>query len=104
MPQWLKTTAKLSGLLLISALAVLTLAVYFDPNFGAGLDVRTEGAWGTVLAILALILTLLKQIIAFIGFLTTAIKILIVLIFVAVFLFIGLLVLRTLKTAQNKQE
>ena len=51
--------------------------------------------WGTVFAILALVVTLLKQIIAFIGFLTFAIKILVVLVFVALIAAVGLMIFRT---------
>ena len=51
--------------------------------------------WGTVFAILALIVTLLKQIIAFIGFLTFAIKILVVLAFVALIVGVGFMVFRS---------
>jgi len=51
--------------------------------------------WGTVFAILALVVTLLKQIIAFIGFLTFAIKILVVLAFVALFVGVGFMVFRS---------
>jgi hypothetical protein len=51
--------------------------------------------WGTVFAILALVVTLLKQIIAFIGFLTFAIKILVVLAFVALIVGVGFMVFRS---------
>ena len=53
--------------------------------------------WGSVFAILALVITLLKQIIAFIGFLTTAIKLIVILVFVALLLGVGFLALRTWK-------
>ena len=52
------------------------------------------GKWGSVLAIIALIITLLKQIIAFIGFLTIAIKVLVVLAFVIVFIGVAFLVFK----------
>jgi multisubunit Na+/H+ antiporter MnhG subunit len=51
--------------------------------------------WGTVFAILALVVTLLKQIIAFIGFLTFAIKILVILAFVTLIVGVGLMVIRS---------
>jgi multisubunit Na+/H+ antiporter MnhG subunit len=50
--------------------------------------------WGTIFAILALVVTLLKQIIAFIGFLTFAIKILVVLAFVMLIVGVGLMIIR----------
>lgn len=55
---------------------------------------RAAGIGGSILAILALVIFLLKTIIGFIAFLTGAIKILIVLIFVALLVFIGLMVLK----------
>ena len=64
----------------------------------------TAGKWGSVFVILALIITLLKQIIGFIGFLTTILKIGIVLVFVALFLGIGLLVLKTLKSSKSRED
>jgi len=51
--------------------------------------------WGTVFAILALVVTLLKQIIAFIGFLTFAIKILVILAFVTLIVGVGFMVIRS---------
>lgn len=64
----------------------------------------TAGKWGSVFVILALIITLLKQIIGFIGFLTTIIKIGIILVFVALFLGVGLLVLKTLKSSRPRED
>lgn len=64
----------------------------------------TAGKWGSVFVILALIITLLKQIIGFIGFLTTIIKVGIILVFVALFLGVGLLVLKTLKSSKPKED
>jgi len=57
--------------------------------------------WGTVFAILALVVTLLKQIIAFIGFLTFAIKILVVLAFVTLIVSVGFMIIRSWNT--NRQ-
>lgn len=62
------------------------------------------GKWGSIFVILALIITLLKQIIGFIGFLTTILKIGIVLVFIALFLGVGLLVLKTLKASKAKED
>jgi len=55
---------------------------------------KAAGKWGSIFAILALVITLLKQIITFIGFLTTAIKILVVLAFVALFIGVAFLVFK----------
>lgn len=65
---------------------------------------RAAGIGGSILVILALVIYLLKTIIAFIAFLTGAIKILIVLGFVAVFLIVGLLVLRGLIDRRRQKE
>lgn len=65
---------------------------------------KAAGKWGSVFAILALIITLLKQIIAFIGFLTTAIKLFVVLAFVALFLAVGLMVVRTWSQNRKAKE
>ena len=65
---------------------------------------RAAGKWGSIFAILALIVTLLKQIIAFVGFLTTAIKLLVVLIFVVLIVGIGLMVFRTFNQSRKAKE
>lgn len=77
---WMKTAGILGSLLI-----VLTSVSYFS----------IAGKWGSIFAILALVITLLKQIIAFVGFLTTAIKLLVILSFVALLLGVGLMILRT---------
>jgi uncharacterized protein YqhQ len=59
---------------------------------------KAAGKWGSVFVILALVISLLKQIIAFIGFLTFAIKILVVLAFIALFLGVGYAILRSRST------
>ncbi len=56
--------------------------------------VKATGKWGSILVIIALVITLLKQLIAFIGFVTGAIKLLIILVFVAVIVGVGLLALK----------
>lgn len=65
---------------------------------------KAAGIGGSILVILALIIYLLKTIIAFIAFLTGAIKILIILAFVGVFLIIGALVLRGLIDRRRPKE
>ncbi len=79
---WMKTAGILGSLLII-----LTSVSYFS----------ADGKWGSIFAILALIITLLKQVISFIAFLTGAIKLFVVLIFVALLLGVGLMILRTRK-------
>ena len=65
---------------------------------------KAAGKWGGIFVIIALLISLLKTIISFIAFLTGAIKILIVLIFVALLIFIGVMVLRGLKDARRNKE
>ena len=55
---------------------------------------KGSGIVGSILAILALVILLLKSIIAFIGFLTGAVKILIILIFILLLVGVGVMVLR----------
>ena len=65
---------------------------------------KAAGIGGSLVVILALIITFLKQIIAFIGFLTFAIKILVVLVFAALFIGVGLMVLRTWNSKRKATE
>ncbi|MGI8544660.1 MAG: hypothetical protein ACR2MD_14455 [Aridibacter sp.] len=104
MPNWLKTAGKWGGIFVVSVLAILTVTLFVNPDFGSGFAVQSESGWGTIFAILTLIITLLKQVIAFIGFLTTAIKVLVFLVFAAIFLFVGMLVLRTWNSNRSKKE
>ncbi len=60
--------------------------------------------WGSIVALVALVIALLKQIIAFIGFLTFAIKAVIVLVFLALFLGVGFLLLRAWKENQHRKN
>ncbi len=62
---------------------------------------KAAGKWGSIFAILALVVTLLKQIIAFIGFLTFAIKVLVILVFVALIGAVGFMIVRSWNT--NRQ-
>lgn len=65
---------------------------------------KATGKWGSILVIIALVITLLKQLIAFIGFLTFAFKILIFLVFAALFIGVGLLVLKTFRDNRKRKE
>ena len=59
------------------------------------------GIGGSILAIIALVIAVLKGLLALIGFVTTAIQILIVLAFVAVFIGVGLMVFRTFRSKSS---
>ncbi len=65
---------------------------------------KAAGKWGSILVILTLIITLLKQVITFIGFLTAAIKILVVVVFLALFLAVGLVVFRSFSRRRKARE
>ncbi|MDH3494769.1 MAG: hypothetical protein OEM82_14540 [Acidobacteriota bacterium] len=66
--------------------------------------VKTAGWLGSVLAILALIIALLKQVIGFIGFLTMVIKIGIVLLFILLFVGVAALVFKAWQSGQRRKE
>ncbi|MBA2736918.1 MAG: hypothetical protein H0U50_09065 [Pyrinomonadaceae bacterium] len=63
---------------------------------------KAAGKWGSIMVIIALVITLLKQVIAFIGFITFAIKILIVLAFVLLIVGVGFTILRSI--SQNRKN
>jgi hypothetical protein len=65
---------------------------------------RAAGIGGSILVILALVIYLLKTIITFIGFLTGAIKILIILSFVVLIVGVGLMVVRGLNDRRRPKE
>jgi hypothetical protein len=56
--------------------------------------IKASGIGGSIIAILALVIVLLKSLIAFVGFLTGALKILIVLVFIAIIVGVGFLILK----------
>lgn len=60
--------------------------------------------WGSIVVIITLIITLLKQIIAFVGFLTAAIKILIVLAFVLLIVGVGFMILRSFNQSRKSKS
>ena len=64
---------------------------------------KATGKWGSILVLVALVIALVKQLIAFIGFLTFAIKILIVLVFIALFLGVGLVIIRAWSKNQKRK-
>lgn len=89
MPFWLKATGIAGSIAaVIGSVGYLTIA----------------DKWGSIFVILALIISLLKQIIAFITFLTTAIKFLVIFAFVALLLGVGLMVLRAFKDKKKSKE
>lgn len=65
---------------------------------------KATGVVGSILVILALVIALLKQIIAFIGIISFVVKALVILAFVTVFLMVGLMVLRTMRDKRKSKE
>lgn len=65
---------------------------------------KATGVGGSILVILALIITFLKQIIAFIGFLTMAIKLLVILVFIALLAAIGFMILKSWNSKRKAKE
>jgi hypothetical protein len=65
---------------------------------------KGSGIVGSILVILALVIYLLKTLIAFIAFLTGAIKILIIVAFVVMLIGVGLMVLRGLNDRRRAKE
>lgn len=66
--------------------------------------VKTAGKWGGVFVIIALVIALLKQIIAFIGFITLAVKFMIFVAFIALIVVVGYLIIRNLNEKKARKE
>jgi hypothetical protein len=64
----------------------------------------TAGKWGGIITIIALVITLLRQIIELVGFFMFAIKIALVLGFFALIILIGLLTLRTWQSRRRERQ
>ncbi|HKP70042.1 MAG TPA: hypothetical protein VJV05_12210 [Pyrinomonadaceae bacterium] len=64
---------------------------------------KAAGIGGSILAILALVIYLLKTLISLIAFLTGALKILVVLVFVAVIVGIGFMILKGWNEARKNR-
>jgi membrane protein YdbS with pleckstrin-like domain len=62
------------------------------------------GIIGSILAIIALVIAVLKGLLALISFITLAIKIVVIGLFVAVFIIIGLMVFRTFRDKRKSKE
>ncbi len=66
--------------------------------------VKAAGKWGSILVIITLVITLLKQLIAFIGFITGAIKLLVILAFVALIVGVGFLILKGINDSRRTKD
>jgi hypothetical protein len=65
---------------------------------------KAAGIGGSILVVIALVIALLKNLIAFIGFVTFAIKALVVLAFIAVFVGVAVLVFRSWSSSKRTKE
>ena len=65
---------------------------------------KAAGKWGSILVLIALLITLLKNLIAFIGLLTFAFKVLIFLLFAAVIIGVGYLILRGISEKRRNRD
>lgn len=65
---------------------------------------KAAGKWGSILVLIALLITLVKNLIVFIGFLTGAIKILIIVVFVALILGVGFLIIKGFSNSRKKHD
>lgn len=63
---------------------------------------KAAGVGGSILVIIALVITLLKVLIGFFGFLAMAIKVLIVLVFIAVFAGVGFMIFRGWQNSRRR--
>lgn len=66
--------------------------------------VKAAGKWGSIMVIIAMIITLLKQLIAFVGFITVAIKILVILAFVLVIGGVGFLMIKSWNDTRRRKD
>jgi hypothetical protein len=65
---------------------------------------RTAAGWGSILALIALLIAFVKQLIAFIGFITFAIKAIVVLAFIVVFVAVAFLVFKAWSSSQKHKD
>jgi predicted membrane protein len=64
----------------------------------------TSGRWGGIVTVIILLIALLKQLIAFVGFLMFAIKVAILLAFIGLFLLIVIAILRGRSQRRRESE
>jgi uncharacterized membrane protein len=65
---------------------------------------KATGGLGSILVLIALLITFVKQLIALIGFITVVFKIVIILVFVALILGVGFVLLRAWNESRRKHE
>lgn len=65
---------------------------------------KTAGILGSLLTLIALMIAFLRQLIDLVGFMMAAVKLVLIFGFVGLFLFIGLVALRTLRDRRKERE
>ena len=65
---------------------------------------KAAGIGGSILALIALLIVLVKSLIALVGFVTTAVKILIIVVFVALLIGVGFLILKGIADRKRKSD
>ena len=65
---------------------------------------KAAGIGGSILALIALLIVLVKSLIAFVGFITVAIKVLIVVVFAALILGVGYLAFKSFSGRKRKND
>lgn len=65
---------------------------------------KAAGIGGSLIALIAIVIVFFKTIIAFVGFITGAIKILVVLLFVILFLGVAFAVFRGMQNSKRRKE
>ncbi len=63
---------------------------------------KASGGIGSILVLIALIITFVKQLIAFVGFITFALKILIVAVFIVIIAGVGFLIVKSINDSRRK--
>jgi uncharacterized membrane protein len=66
--------------------------------------IKTAGRWGGILMIIALVITLLRQLISLVGFLLIAVKAIVVMAFIGLILLMIILVLRGRSQRRREAE
>ncbi|MBK9155927.1 MAG: hypothetical protein IPM25_17240 [Chloracidobacterium sp.] len=65
---------------------------------------KAAGIGGSLIALIAIVIVFFKTLIAFVGFITGAVKILIVLMFVLLFLAVAFAVFRGMQNSKRRKE
>jgi len=65
---------------------------------------KAAGIGGSLIALIAIVIVFFKTLIAFVGFITGAIKILVVLLFVLLFLAVAFAVFRGMQNSKRRKE